>query len=168
MPSATPLPPPGEATKMTAPRALKFVPRPIAIAALTEIDLTGHEVGSELLKQLTMNQQDGAGEATSVTLHEMSQVYCVTTPCSLVANIAVFKLVQTRPGNCGSTLYTAVESTPREGQEPRVMEVVDHRSRICEDYKKYLWELKLSTTSNGQSSIRFFQGNPQSTYAIQD
>lgn len=146
--------------------------RPVESAKLTEVDATGHEVGIGLEKTLTLHKMDTAQQnATSFTFAEEMNVFCKMAPCNPIPAIAKFRVVRVSQDRCGSTVYTAQEIVkPGRDSESdpflRALRVVDHATRLCEDYRPFRWEAELTSVSN-VSNVRNFQGNPEPVYTIQ-
>jgi len=143
--------------------------RPIERADLEEFDGQGREIGIGLDKSLTMLRRDRSRYATSLIFNEDQRVYCVTYPCPPLRNSSVFKLRRPVPTECGSTKYVGFERTFRPGRLlPRLakkIELVDHRTRYCRDYKRNLWEVTI--TDYDRRLTRWFGGNPEPVYSIQ-
>ena len=138
--------------------------RPILRAQMMEQDSLGHEVGIGLDKTLTMNRQDGAPQPTSLTFTEEQRVYCVVAPCPPIRHTDQFTITNRRLGSCGSTVYTAVETSNRGRVEGRTLTLVDHATRVCDDYRPYRWEAQLTA---GRRDVRQLFGNPKPVASIQ-
>lgn len=146
--------------------------RPVEKATLTEIDTTGHELGIGLEKTLTLHKMDNAQQsATSFTFAEEMKVICKMAPCNPIPMVAKFRVVRVSQDRCGSTVYTAQEivKAGRDSESDpflRSLRVVDHSTRLCEDYRPFRWEAELTAVGNA-SNVRNFQGNPEPVYTIQ-
>lgn len=146
--------------------------RPILKAEMVELDETGHEISQPGDITLTMNQRDGAPAPTSFTLVEKRKVFCVRAPCPPITSKVQFKIVDKKPAGCGSFEYTARDKNALlAGIRPlpvTTLKVVDHTTRLCDDYKKYMWEAKVQTTSpTARYRQRSLFGNPEPVYTIQ-
>ncbi len=140
--------------------------RPILEAKLIELSTDRLDVGSEVDKRLVLNRRDGAKRPTSFAYTERG-----------VWNKSVFfRILHTSQDSCGSTRHIALEkkrsfdilssaeASPTKILRPmRRLVVIDHETRICDDYKKYRWEVKLY---EGNGSLRQFVGNPEPIITI--
>ncbi len=145
--------------------------RPVFQASLEEQDATGHEVTIGLDKTLTMNREDGSARPTSFTFFEEHRMHCLPGTCSPIPETALFIVKTIRTGACGSTFYIAQEFVPADLQgnvtrNPRTLQVVDHSTRLCEDYQKFGWEATL-INSAGQDGTRTLFGNPEPVVSVQ-
>ncbi|MBI4402574.1 MAG: hypothetical protein HY537_00340 [Deltaproteobacteria bacterium] len=136
--------------------------RPVKQALLTEFDAMGHEVGIGLEKVLIMNKRDNFPRPTSFTFQEEKQVYCITYPCPRIKQTSTFMVANVISDRCGSTLYIAYE-TGFLSLKRRTLEVADHTTRICDDYRGYIWDVSLV----GAGAKRQFGGNPGDVISIQ-
>jgi len=79
-----------------------------------------------------------------------------------------FRVVRAETIECGSTRYIAIESPGKKGSEsqmsyrPAVLSLIDHTTRVCEDYKKYLWEVRVRSGKK----VRRLVGNPEPVFTI--
>ncbi len=146
---------------------------PVAAAKMTEVDADGHEIGISLEKVLTLNKRDEVQFPTSFTLVEEMRVMCIVAPCPQPKEVKHFFNVSLRSIGCGSVEYTASRpllgfSQPNHGM-PRpipteVLKVVDHRYRLCDDYRPFMWE---ATITSSFRSVRHMHGNPKDVMTAQ-
>lgn len=65
--------------------------------------------------------------------------------------VQVFSRIRKFVTECGSTRYT--------GRSDKAdMVLIDHSSRLCDDFKPYTWELRILSKRGG---TRYFRGNPK-------
>jgi hypothetical protein len=138
--------------------------RPILKASLIELDQTGHEINIGLDKILTMTKQDGARVVTGFKLVEEVKVMCIKAPCPPIKRTILFDRVKAVKDSCGSIRYTAKQVLPMT--QPLTygeiaLEVHDHTNRICEDYRKYMWDVKLTIPAGNATQTRRLYGNPK-------
>lgn len=146
--------------------------RPVLKSSIEEQDQLGHEITIGIDKTLAMNRQDGAAHATSFTFFEEHRLHCMPNTCPPIPETSIFFVTDVRTESCGSTVYFAEEMVPanldgKVTQAPRALRVVDHRTRLCEDYKKYEWEAAISTNPTQDGNVRLFFGNPIAVTTIQ-
>lgn len=147
--------------------------RPILRAELTEFDNDGHELNQGRELTLTMNKRDGKRNPTSFTFVEEQRIYCVMAPCPQPRHTVQFNITNRFKDSCGSTHYNAVEKrhiNALPNLPLRRMEVVDHSTRLCEDYRKYGWDVELNLPLGAMLpafKTRTFGGNPEPVYTIQ-
>lgn len=148
--------------------------RPVLEAKMIEMDAMGHEIGIGLDKVLTMHQQDGAQHPTMLTLVEEQKVFCVRAPCPPIKQKVEFVLRKPTAAGCGSLRYFGVDKRALLFARGRVMpagaktiQLVDHTTRLCDDYKKYTWEAKMTDAGRGGMRVRQLFGNPTPVITIQ-
>ena len=134
--------------------------RPVAKARLKEL-VNGREIGEGYVKELTANRRQGARQTTTFTFVEERKVFCIVAPCPPVPHTSTFRVLTNVKDGCGSRHLIARETNTRA---PRALTVVDHTTRLCEDYRPYQWEVQLS---DEQHHVRNFGGKAEPVYTIQ-
>ena len=129
-------------------------------ADMTEFDEAGHETGSPFGRRgLVMNRQ-----GSKVTSFKFTETFgpppCTGEICPMMMMPSImlesqFTVVAKRPDSCGSTRYIAVESSKQPSLKRR-LQLVDHSTRRCDDFRKYEWEMSL----HGKNGKRLLSGNP--------
>lgn len=95
----------------------------------------------------------------------------------------VFHIVEVTEAGCGSKKVLARVSQPSVGSGPTVaggvvkhfvLQLIDHRTRVCEDYRPYMWEAKITQIRKSavfQAGVPVgsvvLEGDPQPIYTIQ-
>lgn len=140
--------------------------RPILRAELQQLAAGGAVTNYHLKKSLTMNKQDGFRQPTSFTLVEENQVFCVRAPCPPIKRVRQFRVQSVAKVGCGSVRYTSVEVAPHGLTDfpAAVLNLTDHTTRLCDDYRPYLWEV---TVRSPREALRRFGGKPEPVYTIQ-
>lgn len=110
---------------------------------------------------LTLNKRDGALHPTSLSFTSEQVIYCVTTPCPRPTTTQNFRIGRIEKDGCGSTVYYASENVNHT--EPAYIQLVDHSTRHCEDYKPYRWEMQIT----GFRFQKKLVGNPEGVVTIQ-
>lgn len=121
--------------------------------------------GSHEVRILTLNQREDSETPTSVTLTEISPIYCVTTPCPQPTSQSLLYIVKSET-ECGSEIYHAEgwhkrpTLGPRNSTKEEWVELVlmDNKHRICDDLRPARWEV--SITENGNT--KQYLGEPHS------
>ncbi len=135
--------------------------RPILRAYMKEVGSTKPATNVFIL---TMNKKDslrGSTKPTSFTFTTERNIMCITAPCPRPSVSTQFTIQSVTKDSCGSTVYHARENVGHT--EPTILELVDHSTRLCEDYRPHRWELKLM----GFRFTRNFVGNPEGVITIQ-
>lgn len=134
--------------------------------------------------ELQMMRRDGSKDATSFS-------FKADFFANKIADTQSFEFFVTEITHdaCGSTIYHAstapkapapnyqilpVEDTfhvalPKSERRVK-LRVIDHSTRLCEDYKSYAWEVELHETyefSANRNTVVEFLGNPEPVYTIQ-
>jgi hypothetical protein len=139
-----------------------------ARADLIELDYLGHEISSDLSKHIAFVPLTNRVEGRDLILFkEQINPSSNQTP---EVKISQFEVKKIESLGCGSFKYTATETPDSDFQNIKMrplktLEVIDHTQRVCEDYKKYLWEVRMTVPVSRGSYIRFFAGNPASSSA---
>lgn len=129
-------------------------------AELEELDKDGQPLPPNLLKQsLTMNKR---GE--KVASFAFTEIFGAKCPPGALCILGYWEVtrefypVRKSITNCGSTRYQAIElSSKMRPMRPAMIEVVDHSTRMCDDLRRYGWDVKLVD----QKNVRLFGGNPK-------
>jgi len=140
--------------------------RPVLRAELQQLS-GGTVINYHLKKSLTLNKADGSRKAaTSYTLVEEQQVYCIQAPCPPIKRVRQFVIQSSRAVGCGSKKITAVEQAPVGLTDfpAATLTVLDHSARRCDDRQLYTWMI---TVGSKREAKRFFGGNPEPVYTIQ-
>jgi hypothetical protein len=74
-----------------------------------------------------------------------------------------------KKGDCGSTVYTAKFTEPGADTYSYNLSLVDHSTRLCEDYRPYMWEATLTINGGfgGFTQKVNFALNPEPFFTIQ-
>lgn len=78
-----------------------------------------------------------------------------------------FDILETADAGCGSKKVSAEGVVPaRPGHRPVrfFLQLVDHRTRICEDYRPYMWDVRINQI---MKSAKFQAGVPVGTLILQ-
>ena len=134
--------------------------------------------------ELQMMRRDGSKDVTSFSF----QADFFQNNIGQTQNLKFFVTEITHDA-CGSTIYHAstapkapapayqilpVEDTfhvalPKSIRRVK-LRLIDHSTRLCEDYKSYAWEVELHETyefSANRNTVVEFRGNPEPIYTIQ-
>ena len=148
---------------------------PVFRAKLVEVD--NDDVIALSRVWLTMNKRSALGTPSSFTFEERTPVNCIALEghrCPpFMTTFKQFPISEVWTDQCGSIHYTAIERRfGRREPQPMIMtppaklEVVDHRARFCEDYRKYMWDVELSQYYGDAVETRSFGGNPKPVVSI--
>lgn len=106
----------------------------------------GHPYTEGRLLEIADGHEIAAGYAKSVTFRNGSlelteeKLPCDDRSCSPVIEKTTFVITKEAPAGCGSVKYEAREKGTDLG---RLIKLVDHSERTCDDYTGYLWEMTL-------------------------
>ncbi len=107
---------------------------PLSAARLTELSADGREIAPGYEKSLTVLGSSRQDPQSLILKEEI--------PSKDGAPVeSQFVITKKSPAGCGSVKLEAREKTP--GTVNRVIEVVDHTTRVCDDYQPYRWEMIL-------------------------
>lgn len=137
--------------------AIPLVERPILTAEMIEFsDDAGHERHRKT--QMTLNQRDFANSPTSILVEEGIPIrFCLVAPCPKPVEASLFRIAKITKDDCGSTVYRAYPVSFAI-RRPLTLLLIDHVTRLCEDYRKYRWEAVIQPSVVGRP--REFAGNP--------
>lgn len=148
--------------------------RPILRAKLVE--LGNDDVIGLKRSTLTLNQRELLGMPTSFTFEERVPVVYIThaeCPPTFLTTRKNFSITGVEVDHCGSLHYIAMESRDRrQGSLPTIMtppaklEVVSHQTRLCDDNRKYMWDVELTNFYGDGAETRSFGGNPRPVVSI--
>lgn len=140
---------------VTSVAQTNFEERPILKASLTKAD---GSVSQAVKSFLVMNENVETQEISSFTWIDQIAVRCqVATRCpggpmGIAARLQVESITT---DSCGSMIYKA-RDTARYHDAMKI-EVTDHATRLCDDYRPYRWEVRQQVRE-----VREFVGNPYS------
>lgn len=113
--------------------------QPYQESRLRELMDNGQNVSPEVEHSLTFKHRAGSNAPSSFDFNEETERPCQDINCGLTLKKSVFAITKKNSAGCGSVRYEA-----RDIQMPwRVVEVVDHSNRRCDDLQPYQWELTL-------------------------
>lgn len=136
----------------------KETPKPSRIADLEETDAEGRVLQTFAYARHTLSEFKRKDKTVLFQLEDSSapQIVCIKAPCPQPLpslELSKFEGIKKSMGECGSTVYTG---RSRNGKK---LVLTDHSTRLCDDFRPHLWELKISES---RKSMRFLRGNPKS------
>ena len=132
--------------------------RPVLSAEMIQV---GNQVPTATL---TANKRDLAEQFTSFTFVEKIPANCgQNSRCPDMQDKSDFLISDVARTYCGSIAYTAKQWNTRTGELGQAtLELTDHSTRVCNDYKPFEWELTVTTPYYTRS----FQGNATPVFTI--
>jgi len=143
----------------------------------SEMKVTHSEYGFKDVDQfsLTLTKRDGEKNYTGAIVKYKQEVTGENQETFLIDVTKLLKVDQIEKDSCGSTLIYA-QLAPLNNQSPNPMGaryhlvLLDHSSRICKDYRPYLWEASIREgygwCGTGDSTMEGV-GNPLADITIQ-
>jgi hypothetical protein len=129
--------------------------RPVYQADMKVLDVKG-PVREPKTVELVMTKEDGSRTPTGLEL-------------TMDGRKVFFPIVATRNLGCGSVEYFA-EVARMAGPRPvrnYGITLADHTKRICEDARRYMWEVEYTVDGDFLSGMIRMGGNPEGVVTVQ-